>query len=567
MQWNLFSTHDGVGDFLSSRNVECTNLTSFLTNAFLVRTFKEIEEPFDELTCRLDKSVSKKISALLGISDLAYFNSLYAYFGKLKLLGLFKLNQALKILLRQKTPKKFLVYYSRNKEFLDASDEIVELVKKHSKKLGFDLLLRENTTKSAPVSFGKKVSPYWTNPVQLDKGKKTIILLGYLYDLGFLKNQLPETYNTILWPQLGYPGNLPYPKDTDENLFDELRSTLSSLKTRSLTPDQDSELNFGLMMVENHMIEDFLMHLEDYLTPLLVLNDFISKNPIHLGLWGNPPHSGSKALITNFLMNNDIPVIGSQHGGNYGTQNCYSMHFDTDFSRCSHFLSYGFTYEDLKATYPSRTTNCEIVPVGSCLEQSRVESSSKSKAKIDILFPLTNAMSIFPEGCRPKSDLLTTYQTKILKHLDQLDQLRVVVKPFKDSSYENCSVMQVISMLENIEVIDDMHLTACLKENEVRAIVSEYPSSPMFEVIGLDTEIFQLSAPNIPFSKESLELLTRRVHWFEDIDNMLEMLGLWVKGSLKHKRDLSYYNKFLFKENTEDLILRTIEKCLLNKKN
>ena len=86
MQWNLFSTHDGVGDFLSSRNIGCTSLNSFLTNAFLVRTFKEIEEPFDQLTCRLDKSVSKKISALLGISDLAYFNSLYAYFGKLKLL-------------------------------------------------------------------------------------------------------------------------------------------------------------------------------------------------------------------------------------------------------------------------------------------------------------------------------------------------------------------------------------------------------------------------------------------------------------------------------------------------
>ena len=176
-------------------------------------------------------------------------------------------------------------------------------------------------------------------------------------------------------------------------------------------------------------------------------------------------------------------------------------------------------------------------------------------------------MSIFPEGCRPKSDLLTSYQTKILKQLDQFDELRVVVKPFKGSSHENCSVMQVISMLENIEVIDDMHLTDCLKENEVRAIVSEYPSSPMFEVIGLDTEIFQLSAPNVPFSKESLVLLTRRVHWFEKIDNMLEMLGLWVKGSLKPKRDLSFYNKFLFKENTEDLILSTIEKCLLQKTN
>ena len=100
--------------------------------------------------------------------------------------------------------------------------------------------------------------------------------------------------------------------------------------------------------------------------------------------------------------------------------------------------------------------------------------------------------------------------------------------------------MQVISRLESVEVIEDMHLTDCLKENHVRAIVSEYPSSPMFEVIGLDTEIFQLSAPNLPFSKEALELLTRRVHWFEEIDHMLEMLELWTNGSLKSKRDLAF---------------------------
>ena len=98
------------------------------------------------------------------------------------------------------------------------------------------------------------------------------------------------------------------------------------------------------------------------------------------------------------------------------------------------------------------------------------------------------------------------------------------------------------------------------------AIVSEYPSSPMFEVIGLDTEIFQLSAPNLPFSKEALELLTRRVHWFEEIDHMLEMLELWTNGSLKSKRDLAFYNKFSSKKYGL-LILGTIENCLLNKSN
>ena len=561
-QWDLFSTHDGVGDFLSSRNVECTNLTSFITNAFLVRTFKEIEEPFDQLTCHLDRSVSKKVSETLGISAPACFDSLYAYIGKLKLLGLLKVNQALENLLGQNVPKKFLVYHSANTEFLDGSDAIVELVKMHSKKLGFDVVLKENTIDYVPVSFGKKISPYWTNPVQLDKGKKTIILLGYLYDLNFLKNQLPAIYNTILWPQLGYPGNLPSTRNADENLFDQLRSTISSLQTKSLMPDNDFGLNFWLLMVARSMIGDFLRHLEDYLVPLLVLNDFKSKHPIHLGIWGNPPHSGSKALLANFLMINGIPVIGSQHGGNYGTQNCYSIHFDTDFSRCTHFLSYRFTEKDLKSTYPNRTTNCEIIPVGSFMEERRVRSPAKRKPKVDLLFPLTNAMSIFNEGCRPKSDGLTSCQIKLLERLNQFTDIRVVIKPFKNSSSSNCSVLQVISKLKNIEIINDVDLTDYLEKNEVRAMVSEYPSSPMFEVLGMNTEIFQLSAPNIPFSKEVIALLEKRVHWFEDVDSLLNILELWAKDNLPPKRDMSFYNRFLYKENTEDLILKTIERCL-----
>jgi len=116
--------------------------------------------------------------------------------------------------------------------------------------------------------------------------------------------------------------------------------------------------------------------------------------------------------------------------------------------------------------------------------------------------------------------------------------------------------------LKNIEIINDVDLTDYLEKNEVRAMVSEYPSSPMFEVLGMNTEIFQLSAPNIPFSKEVIALLEKRVHWFEDVDSLLNILELWAKDNLPPKRDMSFYNRFLYKENTEDLILKTIERCL-----
>ena len=171
-------------------------------------------------------------------------------------------------------------------------------------------------------------------------------------------------------------------------------------------------------------------------------------------------------------------------------------------------------------------------------------------------------MSMVSEGSRIKCDLLTFYQAELLEILDRFTELRVVVKPFKNSSPRNCSVMEALKRLKHVEVVDDARLTELYDEYEIQAMVSEYPSSPLYEAIGRDTEIFQLADPNAPFSQAALKLLKKRVHYFEEISELKKALEEWKNGNRPSLRDDEFYHKYIYWENTEELVLNTIEECI-----
>ena len=106
--------------------------------------------------------------------------------------------------------------------------------------------------------------------------------------------------------------------------------------------------------------------------PLMSVHELFVRRGIAGCVWGNPPvFANSSALIQAYLAAQKVCVAGMQHGGCYGTQECHFVHFDGDFSRCSHYLSYGFTSDDLRKVYPHKRLACEIIPVGSVKEEER----------------------------------------------------------------------------------------------------------------------------------------------------------------------------------------------------
>jgi hypothetical protein len=586
--WVLVSTHDAVDDYLCTLNIRCLKLSSLISDDFIVGTFQEIDAPFNHLIDQLDGLVSEKISGILGIQNMAYFRPLYLYHGKLQCLGILKAKQALEVLFEQYPPREMLVYQSVNTGLFDGSDPITDIIQSLSEKHGFSVIIKHNTIKRQPVStkvkrFSQSLIKAVRNPRKvcqiikrflrrrkpdrLSDQKRTILLLGSLYDLEFLEEKLRDAYNTILWTQENFPCNLPVDINVSNVNLDSVRAIISDIKTDEFTQGTNSEFGDELDLVCKHLIKDFVEHTEVYLAPLIILDRLHTGHPIDLGIWGNPPVRASMSTIAEYLIEAGVPVVGSQHGGNYGIENNYSIHFDTDFDRCTHFLSYGFDAKDLKNTYPDRQASCEIIPAGSFSEQCRVSSSSNKKGKIDILFPITNAMSVVAEGCRTKSNLLTYYQTELLKTLDRFTELRVVVKPFKNSSPRNSSVIEFLKRLKHVEIIDNMRLVECYDEYEIRAMVSEFPSSPLYEAIGGDMEIFQLADPTLPFSQEALNLLKKRVHYFEEITELKKALEEWRNGNRPSLRNNEFYRKYIYRENTEKLILNTIEECISHQNN
>ena len=105
-----------------------------------------------------------------------------------------------------------------------------------------------------------------------------------------------------------------------------------------------------------------------------------------------------------------------------------------------------------------------------------------------------------------------------------------------------------------------MPLNSFLKKYHPKIILIELPSSPLYDALPLDSEIFLLDNPIIPYDKNALEQLQKRVHYCQDVFEMIAKLDLFLKGGLTKKRDQCFYHHYMFKDNTQKNILSLIDK-------
>ena len=75
-----------------------------------------------------------------------------------------------------------------------------------------------------------------------------------------------------------------------------------------------------------------------------------------------------------------------------------------------------------------------------------------------------------------------------------------------------------------------MNLRTVLSKYDIRAIVFEMASTPLYEVINLDIEIFLLNDPCCPFVPSAFELLKKRVHCFDGVE---ELLAAVLPGTIR----------------------------------
>ncbi|MBF0568220.1 MAG: hypothetical protein HQK95_05070 [Nitrospirae bacterium] len=552
----LFCTRSGVEVFFKETlSLQCRCLSSFFSDEDIFRFKDSASKEVDNILDCLDKHISPVLNERYGL-NMNYFRCLYSYNGKYQYLGYLILYEAIKRISEQFDLSEVVCYDYKFNEFIKTDKSFKDVLSLHNGSVNTKVITYPKTVKSGSgitlTNILKRIRqrPLYVLGVLLrgltaelryrrfSKDKKTILLYGHLYELDFLINSLNK-YNIISYD---YNSGVPVGFRHKEYISD-VRVDYSDMT--------DIEGHTAKIVLSDFKY-DFNMNISKYLNAVLLLRDIQKKRPVSLAIWGNGPTHGVKAFIIEYLKSEGITILGAQHGCLFG-DSYVPWHFDAELCRCTKFISYGFTEEDLRRLYPLKGRHAEIIPLG------KIKLPKLKKPSIDILFPITNSLSILAAGMdRTPPHELTERQIDILNYLNGLKDLKIYIKPFMNSTYDNCAVIPVLKKMSNLTVVYDMVLLEFLEKYQPAAIVMELPSQPLFEVLHMDAEIFLMNCEMHPYEEQALCELKKRVHFAYDTGELLSMLELYVSGKLEKKRDQTFFHHYVRKENTKENIFKLI---------
>jgi hypothetical protein len=562
----LFSTHAAVDIYLQEKwGIPCQCLSTIWTTEDIVAGREDISDRVNRILFNLDNQIAQTINDQFNL-NMKYYTPLYSYLGKHHYSIYYYIINSLDKLINKFDIYRIDFYDHPLNMFLNIdtalSDNLgnyfngitINKIYYDKKKLKYDNIISKiKVIVKNPIFTAEKIWKIIARNLRYRTGnqlenKCTIILLEHLYNLSFLNNKLHK-YNVINYN----PDNNSLIGVGVSNLL--CQKSYGDMKLFS----QDSHI-IGDNAIDtffiNDICQDFNRNINSYLKDILLIDALENKKPIRLGIWGNSPNQGMKALINEYILSKKKPVIGGQHGGIYG--DCYEpWHFDSDFDRCDYFISYGFTESDLKRLYPCKNIKTKILPFGQVDDFIDLKNT---KINIDILFPITNSLSMLGVGMsRIAPDKLAKYQIAILEYLNSLQNVKSYIKPFMLSNYDNCAVLPILKRLQKLIVVDYMPLKMFVRKYSPKIIIIEYPSSPLYEIMHLDSEIFLLNNPVLPYEEKALQLLTKRVHFFTRVEDMIHQIDLYLKGKVAKKRDDSFLNNYVKKPKSKENILKFIE--------
>jgi hypothetical protein len=567
----LFTTHVSVNIFLKEiYNINSTCIDSLFKDAELKENMIVFGKVVDKILLKLDNDLAPFLNKKYELS-IRYFYPLYSYRGLHHISALFYFMEAFKSIIEKYAIRKIFLYNSVINGHIDGITdtqsilsflypelkiEIIEFnnnfIKKFSKKLNNILLFHRklySVLKNAyynPKMLRDKIEEILFNFIILEKHydplKKTILLHEPLYDLGFLRKKLVDSYNIFYFPR---SADISQVKVKDDGKYESLIFEKDKLVKEPVA-------HFFV----KDILADINKHINQYISEIQKFKDK-NNNKVSLGIWGNPPISRARVLLFEYLSSEGIPVIGAQHGCSYG-DTIYPWHFRSDFNRCDYFFSWGFSNKDMKRLYPNKQSRCSVVPIG----RSK-QLSANSNKKIDILFPLMFTVSVLNGGMAgmPLSKLATR-QIKLLEFLNNLKDIKVTVKPVRWSNYENCASLVVLKKLKRLQIDYNMDLNSYLQKKMPRAILVEFPSTTLYECIHLDIEIFLMNNPVVPYEEYALKDLCKRVHYAESVEEMIKKMNSFLDGRLESKRDNSFLNHYVYKKDAKINILKQIDKII-----
>ena len=522
------------------------NIFDFYNKSERFKIFLKSNRVLSTLLGNLDKDHSNKISKILGIKKISIYQILFKNILFYEFFSIFYLRIVLKKIFKKKYKKVFII---KNKNInISKVFRIEDQIKSIAQQNKIDNLIILTNSET------KKLTSFWFLFLRIITNYKFIFVK--LYNIFHSKYLKIKNYNNkknclsffednllekiIL--QKGYKVFIlsKILQNINKNVLKKIFLLFNKIKKKNTTPDQEK-------------IEKYLSNnLNYYFNPLLNFLSFKKKKKLDFAIWSRPVvNIFGYNLVLEYLLKKNLKVIGRQHGANYIDCISPSQHFDMDFNRCTEWLSFGANEPTFKKTYGSIRKLCRVLPAGNNIEVKK----NKMQKKIDILFPIQSINDFI--NSRPNEKELFINHKLILSELNKKKKNSVCIKPglgMKNSISEE----YLFKNYNNIEINTYYSLKKYLRIYKPNLIVLDWYSTPLYEILNLDVDIFLINETVEKISNHAKGKLKKRVFIFENIKNLIKAIKNYDSTKLKKLRDRSFYKTYVNEGNLKSTLIKII---------
>ena len=570
--WELLSTHCSVKDSLQAKGIRCRDISEYITPDDQKELRESslpggaLHEEARWLLNALDVCFDQEILKPLGLRHhVPIFSCVYGYLLCQALWCKSLFLKAISRVLAQTAPETVAVYVQEQSAPFYTAEELLQ--DPAADRFGFTLITLCSTGQraSAPIAalpikptfstyaraLKKHVRSAFRNIETVHNGLKNGTLL--LFDEAHLNDLLTPflPLEVLLWP----PTGLPQVDGVDISGLETVAEVVSAEIAEAMAVGPSLDVPRGYW---ERMVQDVARNGKLWLATLSYAEVLVRAGKVNAAAWSfSAGSSPQKSLLVWYLMLCGRPVAGIQHGGNFGIQDYGYQQILSDFSFCSVYFSYGFSLEDLPKTLRDNL-RCKVVPVGSHkLTVGATKHFSPRTRRV--LFPLTNCIG-FLNCARMSAAVLATRQRTILLALDSRDDLDVWAKPMHNASPSSLACHHLLQTLKHVKVASGGFLWF-LSQMRPQLIVIEYPSSPLYECLSFDVDIFLLLDTDFPFTPEAENLLRKRAHVFETAEEMATVLRDYGKAPLPRLRNMEFYERYLYRANSRERLVNSLAEC------
>jgi hypothetical protein len=536
----VFSTHWSVVDHLQAHGVACRDVSSF-TPDNTIRTLMDSScRELHELLRPLDAGISAGLCRMLGLPEMDVFDLLYRYHGQYHLTGARLLSHWADAAF---VPHGTAVvhYWHQREAAAHPVFSFLGILRSAAYMHGARLLEHPVTSHGSVLEHGWKralrlaLAPRRTlqrlraaaegrRGVRLHRGRSLAVVFQPEKQLGGMFARHADT--VLVWPREGVRPVRGIPA-TDRTLWADAAEYVRRSAPGVPGGSAGGPVFTGTdrQALQDRLVADFTARLAYFMAPAVHMQRIHDCYGVTAAGWTVPLVGTPSRLASEALMRQGVPVAGLQHGGCYLSQHLGEKHFMTDFAACTHFISYAADQECFEDAYSAGERRaygavrcCTVLPGGNADHASPRQGAEP----VDVVFPVTNAVDLF-WTCRTGADRLARAQCAVLEALEARTDLRSIVKPFPHASRDSIAVTSALRGLRHAQVVQ-MGWRDFLERYRPSLAVIEFPSTPLYEALAYDMDIFLLTDPTAPFTERALRLLERRVHVFHTADELTQAL-------------------------------------------